>query len=47
MKILTGFKGVNKTNEDLVKNLIELLKKHDTILSKHIDSKVIAQSAIS
>ena len=37
MKILTGFKGVGKTNDEIIKNLIDLLNKHDTILSRHID----------
>ena len=37
MKILTGFKGVGKTNDEIIKNLIDLLNKYDTILSRHID----------
>lgn len=36
-QVIESFKGVGKTNPKAGKLLIELMKKHDVLLSQHVD----------
>ena len=40
-QVIESFKGVGKTNPKAGKLLIELMKKHDSLLSQHVDEKMI------
>lgn len=38
-QVIESFKGVGKTNPKAGKLLIELMKKHDVLLSQHVEEK--------
>jgi len=44
--VIEKFRGVGKTDERPIKTLIEMMKKHDALLSQHVDIKTIAQVAL-
>jgi len=43
---LQNFRGIGKTNQKPVKELVELLKKHQKLLDQHVEEKFIVEEAI-
>ena len=46
MQNLQNFRGVGKTNQKPIKELVELLKKHQKLLDQHVDEKHIVEEAL-
>jgi len=43
---LQNFRGIGKTNQKPVKELVELLKKHQKLLDQHVEEKFIVEEAM-
>lgn len=44
--MIESFKGVGKSNMKQGKALIDAMKKHDALLSQHVDTKMIIEAAL-